>query len=105
MKYFIVDAFTSEAFGGNPAGVVLLGKNGQFPDDELMRLVAAELRYSETAFVRQDGPCEFTVRYFTPASEVDLCGHATIATFGLLRQEGVVADGAVCMNHTLAGDL
>lgn len=105
MKYFIVDAFTSEAFGGNPAGVVLLGMNGMFPDDELMRLVAAELRYSETAFVRQDGPCEFTVRYFTPASEVDLCGHATIATFGLLRQEGVVADGTVCMNHTLAGDL
>ncbi len=105
MKYFVVDAFTSEPFGGNPAGVVLLGRDGIFPSDELMRLVAAELRYSETAFVRQDGPTEFTVRYFTPASEVDLCGHATIATFGVLRHQGVVADGAMCMNHTLAGDL
>ena len=105
IKYYIVDAFTNEAFGGNPAGVVLLGQGGVFPDDRLMLQVAAELRYSETAFVRQDGPAEFTVRYFTPAAEVDLCGHATIATFGVLRHEGIVADGAVCMNHTLAGDL
>lgn len=105
MKYFVVDAFTSEPFGGNPAGVVLLGRDGVFPTDELMRLVAAELRYSETAFVRQDGPMEFTVRYFTPAAEVDLCGHATIATFGTLWREGIVPEGAVCINHTLAGDL
>ena len=105
MKYFVVDAFTSEPFGGNPAGVVLLGRDGVFPTDELMRLVAAELRYSETAFVRQDGPTEFTVRYFTPAAEVDLCGHATIATFGTLWREGIVPEGAVCINHTLAGDL
>ena len=105
MRYFVVDAFTSEAFGGNPAGVVLLGLGGTFPSDRLMQQVAAELRYSETAFVRQEGPTEFTVRYFTPAGEVDLCGHATIATFGVLRHEGVVPEGALCMNHTLAGDL
>ena len=105
MRYYIVDAFTSEAFGGNPAGVVLLGQGEAFPDDRLMLQVAAELRYSETAFVRQDGPQEFTVRYFTPAAEVDLCGHATIATFGVLRRDGIVPDGATCMNHTLAGDL
>lgn len=103
MRYFVVDAFTSEPFGGNPAGVVLL--DAAFPADELMQQVAAELRYSETAFVRQDGQKEFTVRYFTPAGEVDLCGHATIATFGLLRREGVLRDGDVVMNHTLAGDL
>ena len=105
MRYFVVDAFTGDAFGGNPAGVVLLEKGGAFPSDRLMQLVAAELRYSETAFVRQDGPMEFMVRYFTPAGKVDLCGHATIATFGVLRHEGIVNDGAVCMNHTLAGDL
>lgn len=103
MKYFIVDAFTSEPFGGNPAGVVLLG--GSFPSERLMQQVAAELRYSETAFVQQNGPAEFTVRYFTPAGEVDLCGHATIATFGTLCQKGILQDGDVCMNHTLAGDL
>ena len=105
MRYYVVDAFTSEAFGGNPAGVVLLGQDGTFPDDKLMERIAAELRYSETAFVRQDGPEEFTVRYFTPCDEVDLCGHATIATFGVLRQEGLVAGDAMCLNHTLAGDL
>ena len=103
MRYFIVDAFTNVPFGGNPAGVVLL--DGDFPSDELMQQVAAELRYSETAFVKQNGPKEFTVRYFTPAGEVDLCGHATIATFGLLRQEGIIPDHSLCINHTLAGDL
>ena len=103
MKYYIVDAFTCEAFGGNPAGVVLV--EGDFPADRLMQQVAAELRYSETAFVQQNGPNEFTLRYFTPAGEVDLCGHATIATFHVLRREGIVSEGAVCMNHTLAGDL
>lgn len=103
MRYFIVDAFTREAFGGNPAGVVLL--EGGFPSDRLMQQVAAELRYSETAFVQQNGPTEFTVRYFTPAGEVDLCGHATIATFGVLRELAVVPTAAVCVNHTLAGDL
>ena len=102
MQYYIVDAFTDRLFGGNPAGVVLL--DGNFPNDSLMQQVAAELRYSETAFVRLDGADEFTVRYFTPRSEVDLCGHATIATFGLLWQLGKVGDN-VCMNHTLAGDL
>ena len=105
MKYYIIDAFTNQPFGGNPAGVVLLEQGAGFPDDALMLKVAAELRYSETAFVRQDGPTAFTVRYFTPASEVDLCGHATIATFGMLCQEGIVPAGARCTNHTLAGDL
>ena len=103
MKYYIVDAFTREPFGGNPAGVVLL--DGAFPSDELMQQVAAELRYSETAFVQQQGPEEFTVRYFTPAGEVDLCGHATIAAFVLLHRFGIVSEGATCLNHTLAGDL
>ena len=103
MKYFIVDAFTREAFGGNPAGVVLLDQD--FPDERLMTQVAAELRYSETAFVQHNGPKEYTVRYFTPTGEVDLCGHATISTFGVLREQGLIADGDVCLNHTLAGDL
>ena len=105
MNYFIVDAFTSEPFGGNPAGVVLLGQGGAFPPDELMLKVAAELRYSETAFVQQQGPAEFTLRYFTPKGEVDLCGHATIASFGVLFSQGIVPEGTRCLNHTLAGDL
>lgn len=105
MKYYIADAFTNTNFGGNPAGVVLLGQDAPFPSDQLMQHIAAELRYSETAFVQQNGPTDFTIRYFTPCSEVDLCGHATIATFGILKKEGVVTDGTVCCNHTRAGDL
>ncbi len=103
LKYFIVDAFTSEPFGGNPAGVVLL--DGDFPNEQLMLQIAAELRYSETAFVRQLAVDEFHLRYFTPCSEVDLCGHATIATFGLLWRRGMVSDQSPIVNHTLAGDL
>lgn len=105
MEFFIVDAFTSEPFGGNPAGVVILEHGQPFPPDERMRLLAAELRYSETAFVRPEAPHEFTTRYFTPRAEVDLCGHATIATFGVLLARGTVARGDTCLNHTLAGDL
>jgi PhzF family phenazine biosynthesis protein len=104
MKFLIVDAFTETTFGGNPAGVVLLGTKA-FPDDETMRKTAAELRYSETAFVKQLGPKEFQVRYFTPAAEVELCGHATIGTFCALEHLGIIQDGDVCLNHTLSGDL
>lgn len=102
MKYYIVDAFTDQPFGGNPAGVVLL-EGDPFPSETLMLQVAAELRYSETAFVRRLSPTEYHVRYFTPKAEVELCGHATIATFSLLHQMQL-AEGE-CLCHTLAGDL
>ena len=102
MKYFIVDAFTSHPFGGNPAGVVLL-EGDTFPDEELMLKVAAELRYSETAFVRILSPKEYHVRYFTPKAEVELCGHATIATFSLLHQMQLAKGECLC--HTLVGNL
>lgn len=105
LSFYIVDAFTRAPFGGNTAGVVLLEPGTAFPCEEWMRLLAAELRYSETAFVRRDGAAEFTVRYFTPAGEIDLCGHATIASFGVLYREGILPDGTVCLNHTKAGDL
>ena len=68
-----------------------------------MLQVAAELRYSETAFVRRHSEKEFTLRYFTPKAEVELCGHATIATFALLHQEFGVTGQCLC--HTKAGDL
>ncbi len=102
MKYYIVDAFTDQLFGGNPAGVVLLGEE-PFPSERLMTLVAAELRYSETAFVRRLSATEYHLRYFTPTAEVELCGHATVATFALLYKLGM-AQGR-CRYHTLAGDL
>ena len=105
MRYYIVDAFTSEPFGGNTAGVVMLEDGKGFPSDAFMQQVAAEFRYSETAFVKRHGDKEFTVRYFTGCGEVDLCGHATVATFGVLAQTGAVPAGTMCLNHTLAGDL
>ena len=104
MRFLIVDAFTETTFGGNPAGVVLLG-NQDFPEDEIMRKTAAELRYSETAFIKQLGPTEFQIRYFTPAAEVELCGHATIGSFCALQHLGIIKDGDICTNHTLSGDL
>ena len=54
--------------------------------DETMRLIAAELKHSETAFVRPRSDGSVDLRYFTPAGEVELCGHATIASFALLRR-------------------
>ena len=102
MKYYIVDAFTDQPFGGNPAGVVLLDGNS-FPSETLMLQIAAELRYSETAFVRRDSEKEFTVRYFTPMAEVELCGHATIASFALLHR--VLGITGQCLCHAKAGDI
>lgn len=102
MNYFIVDAFTDKPFGGNPAGVVLLNSDS-FPKEDLMLKIAAELRYSETAFVRRDSEKEFTIRYFTPKAEVELCGHATIASFFLLHKKGLASGQCLC--HTKAGDL
>ncbi len=102
MKYYIVDAFTDQPFGGNPAGVVLLDGD-VFPNETLMLQIAAELRYSETAFVRRDAEKEFTIRYFTPMAEVELCGHATIASFALLHLELGITGRCLC--HTKAGDI
>ena len=105
MKFYIVDAFTDTLFGGNPAGVVILPDGTDFPSDEIMVKTAAELRYSETAFIKRINEKEFNIRYFTPASEVDLCGHATIGSFKALLHAGYVEDNINYINHTLAGDL
>ncbi|MBR4146637.1 MAG: PhzF family phenazine biosynthesis protein [Bacteroidales bacterium] len=102
MKYYIVDAFADKPFGGNPAGVVLLDSDA-FPKEEMMLKIAAELRYSETAFIQRHSDKEFTIRYFTPKAEVELCGHATIASFFLLHRNGLASGHCLC--HTKAGDL
>ena len=105
MKFYIVDAFSSAAFGGNPAGVVMIPEGEDFPSVSLMQKTAAELRYSETAFVKRLNEKEFHTRYFTPAAEVDLCGHATIGAFSVMLKEGIISKEQEYMNHTLAGDL
>jgi PhzF family phenazine biosynthesis protein len=77
IPYYQVDAFTSELFAGNPAGICILAA---FLQDSIMQKIAAENRHSETAFVvpRADG--DFDLRWFTPKIEDDLCGHATLAS-------------------------
>ena len=86
MRLFIVDAFAKRRFAGNQAGVALLPAGEDFPEPGFMQALAAELRHSETAFVKRLGPDRFRLRYFTPEGEVDLCGHATIAAFTVLRE-------------------
>jgi PhzF family phenazine biosynthesis protein len=104
MRFYIVDAFTEDIFGGNPAGVVVLS-GAAYPSDELMQKIAAELRYSETAFILPRGENVFQLRYFTPKSEVELCGHATIAAFCALQNEGLVEWEGLYLAKTLAGEL
>lgn len=100
-----IDSFTDIPFAGNPAAVVLLRADDHV-DDAWMRAVAAEMNLSETAFVtpRTDG--EWNLRWWTPAVEVDLCGHATLAAAHALYETGRVGDGAVSIDfHTRCGVL
>ncbi|NLX61402.1 MAG: PhzF family phenazine biosynthesis protein [Tissierellia bacterium] len=80
-----VDAFTQVPFGGNPAGVV---PDARGISDEYMQKIAKEMNLSETAFVIPIDNKNYKVRFFTPVEEVDLCGHATIATFYTLASKG-----------------
>lgn len=98
-----VDAFSDAPFGGNPAGVCLLEE----PLDEArMQSIAFELGIAETAFlVPGDGPTTFGLRWFSPATEIDLCGHATLASAHALRQWGTVDGTAQITFHTKSGPL
>ena len=88
-----VDAFTDRRFAGNPAAVCVLSEPA---DPRWMQDVAAEMNLSETAFaIRRDGEATFNLRWFTPNSEVDLCGHATLATAHVLWEEGHISAGPV----------
>ena len=83
MKQYIVDAFTEKIFGGNPAAVCVVEK---FPPEELMLNIARENNLSETAFVVKEKNF-YRLRWFTPAVEIDFCGHATLASaFVILTQ-------------------
>lgn len=96
-----VDAFTSQPFGGNPAAVCLL----HGPADEAwMQKVAAEMNLSETAFIHPMAE-GYGLRWFTPSTEVDLCGHATLATAHVLWETGIQQKGEAAVFHTKSGDL
>ncbi len=101
---FVVDAFTDLPFRGNPAAVVPLAP-GDAPDVAWMQLVAAEMKHSETAFVRPRPTNGFDLRWFTPEVEVDLCGHATLASAHALWESGLLGADAVAEFHTRGGVL
>ncbi|MCT8977737.1 PhzF family phenazine biosynthesis protein [Clostridium sp. CX1] len=76
MRQYVVDAFTDKVFGGNPAAVCVMDK---YLDDETMLKITMENNLSETAFAVKEGE-NYKLRWFTPGGEIDLCGHATLAT-------------------------
>lgn len=86
MRFFLVDAFTDTAYSGNPAGVVLLSEPAP---SSWMQSVASELKHSETAFVAPHVEDPKPLRWFTPTTEVSLCGHATLAAAHVLGGEAV----------------
>lgn len=96
-----VDAFTAEPFAGNPAAVCVLAHAA---DKRWMQQVAREMNLSETAFLFRQGD-GWSLRWFTPTVEVDLCGHATLASAHVLWQDGHLAPGAQARFDTRSGRL
>jgi PhzF family phenazine biosynthesis protein len=95
-----VDAFTAVPFGGNPAAVCLLPA---VRPDAWMQNVAREMNLSETAFLHPRDGGGYNLRWFTPAAEVDLCGHATLASAHVLWEEGHLPAGEIARFHTRSG--
>ncbi|KAM0826369.1 hypothetical protein ACQ4PT_068941 [Festuca glaucescens] len=110
IQYAVVDAFAAEPFKGNPAAVCLLEDEGAAADERWMQSVAAEFNLSETAFLVRDSsrPAaaapRFHLRWFTPVTEVDLCGHATLASAHFLFTT-VLADHGMVEFMTRSGIL
>lgn len=100
MKCYVVDAFTKEVFKGNPAAVCVLDS---WIPDELMQRIAMENNLSETAFTVKEGDA-YRLRWFTPGSEIDLCGHATLATAYVLARF-VAPEEQVFRFQTMSGKL
>jgi len=101
IPYHHVDAFTGRVFSGNPAGVCLLD---EWPEDRVLQGIAAENNLSETAFVCP-GDEAFALRWFTPESEVDLCGHATLAAAHVLFARAGKGEKGPLFFDTLSGRL
>ncbi|WP_248698055.1 PhzF family phenazine biosynthesis protein [Methanosarcina acetivorans] len=99
MKIYQVDAFTEKPFSGNPAGVCVLSEK---LDEKLMQNIASEMNLSETAFLvkNDDG---YDLRWFTPDSEIDLCGHATLASAHILWEKGYLETDLEAKYSTKSG--
>lgn len=90
MQISVVTSFSDGPDGGNPAGVVVEASG---LSETQMKAIATQAGFSETAFIFPSKQADFNIRFFTPTGEVDLCGHATIATFHLLSEQGRVSSG------------
>lgn len=101
-RIHVVDAFTDRAFAGNPAAVCVLSGPR---DDGWRQNVAREMNLSETAFLERRDDGSYTLRWFTPAVEVELCGHATLASAHILWETGAAAPGDPVRFHTRSGTL
>ena len=101
LKIFQVDAFTDKLFGGNPAAVCPLD---EWLEDELMQKIAAENNLSETAFfVEKEGI--FELRWFTPNIEIDLCGHATLASAFVIFNQLNYKGSEIIFHSKFSGEL
>ncbi|HEY0714464.1 MAG TPA: PhzF family phenazine biosynthesis protein, partial [Polyangia bacterium] len=100
-SFVVVDAFTRSAFAGNPAAVCVLEGAA---NESWMRAVAREMNLSETAFLAPEGS-GFRLRWFTPQVEVDLCGHATLASAHVLWHLGRIPHDQAIVFHTRSGQL
>ena len=110
MRLFQVDAFTDRAFSGNAAAVVIPEPGEELPSADWMQRFAAEMNLSETAYLdarpsHHEGILEYGLRWFTPQVEVDLCGHATLASAHVLLRHGFVEEGMELRFHTRSGVL
>lgn len=101
MKIYQVDAFTDKPFSGNPAGVCILESKST---DKWMQDIASEVSLPETAFLLKQGD-GYSLRWFTPNSEIDLCGHATLASAHILMEKGYISEGQEVSFYTKSGIL
>lgn len=97
-----VDAFTDKPFSGNPAGVCVME---EFLDEKLMQKIAFEMNLSETAFLEKRDDGSYNLRWFTPEAEVDLCGHATLASSHIIWETGKEDKSSTLQFHTRSGVL
>lgn len=101
IKVLHYDAFTDTPGMGNPAGIVL---NADNLSEKQMQSVAAAAGYNETAFVLSSGKADIRLRFFTPGHEMDLCGHATVASVFMMKEHGILKTDEILL-ETNAGIL
>lgn len=104
--FWMVDAFTNRAFTGNPAGIFV---SDDFPDTHVMQAIAAELNWSQTAFIKRFNSTNhdnhFIIRWFSPRDETPICGHATLAAAHLLWEKGFASTTSRITFESMAGAL